>query len=54
MTLTENKLFKESKTVEGLRKSELNESLPIVIKDLHSVFDGILCKQIYGVAMVSP
>ena len=51
MTLTENKLFKESKTVEGLRKSE---SLPIVIKDLHSVFDEMLCKQIYGVAMVSP
>ena len=46
-----NKLFKESQTVEDLRKSEFKELLSLATKDSHFIFDGTLYKQIDGVAM---
>ena len=49
-----NELFKESKTVEGLSKTESKEVLSLATKDSHFVFDGTLYKQIDGVAMGSP
>ena len=49
-----NELFKESKTVEGLSKTEFNELLSLATKDLHFIVDGTLYKQIDGVAMGFP
>ena len=51
---TINELFRESETVEGLRKTELKELLSLATKDSHFFFDGTLCKQINGVAMGFP
>ena len=39
-----NELFRESKTVEDLRKSEFKELLSLATKDLHFVFDEALYK----------
>ena len=37
-----NELFRESKTVEDLRKSEFKELLSLATKDSHFVFDEAL------------
>ena len=39
-----NELFRESKTVEDLRKFEFKELLSLATKDLHFVFDEALYK----------
>ena len=49
-----NKLFKESKTVEGLSKTEFKELLSLATKNSNFIFDGTLYKQIDGVAMAPP
>ena len=48
------KRFKESKTSEGLSKSEFKEFLSPATKDSHFIFYGTLYKQIDGVATGSP
>ena len=48
-----NERFKESETVEGLRKTEFKELLSLATKDSHSIFDVTLYKQIDGVTMGS-
>lgn len=48
-----NELFKKSETVVGLSKSEFKELLSLATKESHFIFDGTLCKQVDGVAMVS-
>ena len=45
---------KESKTVEGLSKTEFKELLSLATKNSHFVFDRTLYKQIDGVAIDSP
>ena len=49
-----DELFEESETVEGLSKTEVKEILSLGTKDSHLIFDGILYKQIEGVAMGFP
>ena len=49
-----NELFKESKTIEDLIKSEFKELLSLATKDQHFIFDGTFYKQIDGVAMGYP
>ena len=49
-----NELFKESKTVEGLSKTEFKELLSLSTKNSNFIFDGTLYKQIDGVAMAPP
>ena len=41
-----NGFFKESETIEGLRKSEFKELLSLETKDSHFIFDGTLDEQI--------
>ena len=48
-----NGFFKESETIEGLRKSEFKELLSLETKDSHFIFDGTLYEQI-DVIMGSP
>ena len=48
------KRFKESKTSEGLSKSEFKEFLSPATKDSHFIFYETLYKQIDGVATGSP
>ena len=49
-----NQLFKNTDTVEGFTKSELKQLLCLATKESYFIFNGLLCKQIDGVAMGSP
>ena len=46
--ISTNELFKESETVEGVRKTELKGLLSLATKKSHFIFDGTLHEQIYG------
>ena len=48
-----NQLFGNTDTVEGFTKSELKQLLCLVTKETYFVFNGLLYKQIDGVAMGS-
>ena len=49
-----NDLFRESETIEGLRKSEFEELLLLATKDSHYIFYGTFYKQIDDVTKGSP
>ena len=49
-----NQLFENTDTVEGFTKSELNQLLCLATKESYFIFNGLLYKQIDGVAMGSP
>ena len=49
-----NQLFENTDTFEGFTKSELKQLLYLATKESHFIFNGLLCKQIDGVAMGSP
>ena len=49
-----NQLFENIDTVEGFTKSELNQLLCLATKESYFIFNGLLYKQIDGVAMGSP
>ena len=49
-----NQLFENTDTVEGFKKSELKQLLCLATKDSYFIFNGLLYKQIDGVAMGSP
>ena len=49
-----NQLFENTDTVEGFKKSELKQLLCLATKESYFIFNGLLYKQIDGVAMGSP
>ena len=49
-----NQLFENTDTVEGFKKSELTRLLCLAKKESYFIFNGLLYKQIDGVAMGSP
>ena len=49
-----NQLFENTDTVEGFTKSELKQLLCLATKESYFIFNGLLYKQIDGVAMGSP
>ena len=49
-----NQLFENADTVEGFKKSELKQLLCLATKESYFIFNGLLYKQIDGVAMGSP
>ena len=49
-----NQLFENTDTVEGFTKSELKQLLSLATKESYFIFNGLLYKQIDGVAMGSP
>ena len=49
-----NQLFENTDTVEGFKKSELKQLLCLATKESYFIFNGLLYKQIDGVAMSSP
>ena len=49
-----NQLFESTDTVEGFTKSELKQLLSLATKQSYFIFNGLLYKQIDGVAMGSP
>ena len=49
-----NQLFDNTDTVEGFTKSELKQLLCLTTEESYFVFNGLLYKQIDGVAMGSP
>ena len=49
-----NQLFEHTDTVEGFTKSELSQLLSLATKESYFIFNGLLYKQIDGVAMGSP
>ena len=49
-----NHLFENTDTVEGFKKSELKQLLCLATKEPYFIFNGLLYKQIDGVAMGSP
>ena len=49
-----NDFFKESKTVDGLSKTEFKEHSSLATKDSHFIFNGKLYKKIDRVAMGFP
>ena len=49
-----NRLFENTDTVEGLKKSELKQLLCLATKESYFIFNGLLYKQVDGVAMGSP
>ena len=52
--ISTNELFKESETIKGLRRSEVNELLHLATRDLHFIFDGSLYKQVDSVDTCPP
>ena len=48
-----NQLFENTDTVEGFAKSELKQLLSLATKESYFIFNGLLYKQIDGVAMGS-
>ena len=46
-----NQLFENTDTVEGFKKSELKQLLCLATKESYFIFNGLLYKQIDGVAM---
>ena len=48
-----NQLFENTDTVEGFTKSELKQLLSLATKESYFIFNGLLYKQIDGVAMTS-
>ena len=49
-----NQLFENTDTVEGFKKSQLKQLLCLATKESYFIFNGLLYKQIDGVAMGSP
>ena len=49
-----NQFFENTDTVEGFTKSELSQLLSLATKESYFIFNGLLYKQIDGVAMGSP
>ena len=49
-----NQLFENTDTVEGFKKSDLKQLLCLATKESYFIFNGLLYKQIDGVAMGSP
>ena len=49
-----NQLFENTDTVPGFKKSELKQLLCLATKESYFIFNGLLYKQIDGVAMGSP
>ena len=49
-----NQLFENADTVEGFKNSELKQLLCFATKESYFIFNGLLYKQIAGVAMGSP
>ena len=49
-----NQLFENTDTVEGFKKSELKQLLCLAAKEFYFIINGLLYKQIDGVAMGSP
>ena len=49
-----NQLFENTDTVEGFKKSEPKQLLCLATKESYFIFNGLLYKQIDGVAMGSP
>ena len=49
-----NQLFENTDTVEGFTKSELKQLLSLATKESYFIFNGLLYKQIDGVAIGSP
>ena len=49
-----NQLFENTDTVEGIKKSELKQLLCLATKESYFVFNGLLYKQVDGVAMGPP
>ena len=49
-----NQLFENTDTIEGFKKSELKQLLCFATKESYFIFNGLLYKQIDGVAMGSP
>ena len=49
-----NQLFENTDTVKGFTKSELKQLLSLATKESYFIFNGLLYKQIDGVAMGSP
>ena len=49
-----NQLFENTNTVEDFTKSELKQLLSLATKESYFIFNGLLYKQIDGVAMGSP
>ena len=49
-----NQVFENTDTVEGFKKSELKQLLCLATKESYFIFNGLLYKQIDGVAMGSP
>ena len=48
-----NQLFENTDTVQGFTKSKLKQLLCLAIKESYFIFNGLLYKQIDGVAMGS-
>ena len=49
-----NQLFENTDTVEGFNKSELKQLLCLATKESYFIFNGLLYKQVDGVAKGSP
>ena len=49
-----NQLFGNSDSIEGFTKSELKQLLSLATKESYFIFNGLVFKQIDGVAMGSP
>ena len=49
-----NQLFENTDTVEGFTKSELKHLLSLATEESYFIFNGLLYKQIDGIAMGSP
>ena len=49
-----NQLFENTNTVKGFKMSELKQLLCLATKESHFIFNGLLYKQIDGVAVGSP
>ena len=49
-----NQLFENTDTIKGFTKSELKQLLSLATKESYFIFNGLLYKQIDGVAMGSP
>ena len=49
-----NQLFENTDIVEGFKKSELKQLLCLATKESYFIFNGLLYKQVDGVAMDSP
>ena len=47
-------IYDQNDSIEGLNKSEFKKLLSLATKESYLIFNGILYKQIHGVAMGSP